>query len=211
MRKDLALLRSVIHTQLTAESFLCGDWLIVQDCIPWDLQEYFELPMAGVPGSWQFWNLGIGSTASGASFHVHARALNLLTVGTKRWFLHAPAAAAYSTKPMFDWLRDDFEGPVLHHAGASSPAQERRPEVASQVEFLQHAGDIVVLPKWVGHATVCLGDCVSLSHVKTTTRGATIGTNPPGPFEDSLFSAAEHANLLQNEARMLPLVNDKYF
>ena len=183
---------------------------IVQHCIPWDLQAYFELPMAGLPGSWQFWNLGIGSTASGASFHVHARALNLLTVGTKRWFLHAPAAAAYSTKPMFDWLRDDFEGSLLH-PNSSSSAQEQRSQVVSRVEFLQHAGDIVVLPKWVGHATACIGDCVSLSHVMTTRRGATIGRNPPGPFEDSLFDAVQHANLIQNEARMLPLVNDKYF
>jgi len=108
-------------------------------CLPWQLQELLSLPPAAMPGSWSEYTFGIGGAGSGAPFHAHEAAINVVVTGTKRWFLYPPAQAEYTTKPIFEWLRDDY--PHL--------APESRP-----IEMIQRAGDVVILPALWGHATV---------------------------------------------------------
>lgn len=74
----------------------------------------------------------------------------MLVHGTKRWLLFPPNRATYSTVPIFDYLRDNYTVDIA----------ARKP-----IEFLQHAGEIVILPAWYAHATVCVGDCMALSRV----------------------------------------------
>ena len=85
------------------------------------------------------YTIGIGGAGSGAPFHAHEAAVNIVIVGTKRWFLYPPAQADYTTEPIFDWVRDTY--PTLSAA--------RRP-----IEMLQQAGDVVILPPLWGHATI---------------------------------------------------------
>lgn len=92
--------------------------------------------LAGCNGRYTF---GIGGAGSGAPFHAHEAAVNVVIVGTKRWFLYPPAQADYTTEPIFDWLRDTY--PTL--------PPDRRP-----IELLQQAGDVVILPPLWGHATI---------------------------------------------------------
>ena len=150
-----------------------------------ELQRYLDVPAKDKRGSWLHWNLGLGGEGSGASFHFHAKAVNLLVSGRKRWFLQPPAQATYSTVPIFEWLqRSEFNS-------------DRVEKDDRAVEFIQHPGDIIILPRWVGHATACIEDCVSLSHVMKASARHLTG-NPAGPFEDSPFTASEHREVLSS-------------
>eukprot|EP00750_Incisomonas_marina_P033573 INCI9903.3.p1 GENE.INCI9903.3~~INCI9903.3.p1 ORF type:complete len:914 (+),score=125.08 INCI9903.3:211-2952(+) len=141
----------------------------ILQCIPFELQEYLNLPPAGLPGAWRQWTLGFGSSGSGAPLHVHESAVNLVVYGTKRWFVYPPNRAEYSSMPIFEWLRD-----VYPHLSA-----EQKP-----LEFVQRTGDIVFLPPWWGHATVSIGDCISLSRVLANPAENPDNRSPPGPLED---------------------------
>ena len=153
-----------------------------------ELQRYLDVPAGEKRGSWLHWNLGLGGEGSGASFHFHAKAVNLLVSGRKRWFLQPPAQATYSTVPIFEWLQ---------HGDLNSDREENTEEEEDgrAVEFIQHPGDIIILPRWIGHATACIEDCVSLSHVMKASARHRTG-NPAGPFEDSPFSAREHRDII---------------
>ena len=184
-----------MHEQ-TASSFMPSDATPLREllhCIPFELQDYFGLPPAGVcwvcigrdttfllvsrdvktspclvcfavsglPGAWRQWTFGFGTSGSGAPFHLHEQAINLVIQGTKRcvcvhckethagdrgmmcltpmllpqrwWFLYPPNAGEYKTEPVFEWLRDEY--PNL--------PPERRP-----LELIQRSGDLVFLPAW---------------------------------------------------------------
>ena len=75
-------------------------------CLPWRLQELLSLPPASMPGAWSEYTFGLGGAGSGAPFHAHEAAVNVVVTGTKRWFLYPPSAAEYTTQPIFEWLRD---------------------------------------------------------------------------------------------------------
>ncbi len=74
--------------------------------------------------------------------------------GTKRWLLYPPSRSTYSTVPVFDFLRGDY----------TTLPERQRP-----IELLQRQGEILVLPSWYGHSTVCIGDCMALSRVLENT------------------------------------------
>ncbi len=52
--------------------------------------------------------------------------------------------------PMFEWVRDVY--PTL-------------PPALRPIEFIQEAGDVVVLPSWWAHATVSVGDTLGFFKV----------------------------------------------
>lgn len=49
---------------------------------------------------------------------------------------------------------------------------------------MQQTGDIVILPAWWSHATVSIGDSLSLSRVVSNPSENPEQRNPPGPLED---------------------------
>ena len=50
----------------------------VLHCLPKELQDYLHLPPAGMPGAWTHWTVGMGSSGSGAPFHMHDVAVNVV-------------------------------------------------------------------------------------------------------------------------------------
>lgn len=83
----------------------------------------------------------LGSANSGAPFHIHADAINVITKGRKKWFIAPPIQALYSRKHIAQWLKEDYE----------AIAKEKRP-----LECVQEEGDIVYIPFDWGHATINL-------------------------------------------------------
>lgn len=178
----------------------------MQGCIPWDLQEYFYLPVAGLPGAWLNWNFGVGGSGSGASFHFHAEAINILTAGYKRWYIWPPIKSFYSTQPLFNWLRDNYTFSTKRSQSKVQPVKENEfyETVFAPIEFVQRPGEIVILPKWVGHATACLGECLSLSRViqsPMNLRARKIN----GPFENSRFTPLQHQQIMNLRSRLQSL------
>jgi hypothetical protein len=81
----------------------------------------------------------LGSANSGAPFHIHADALNVITMGRKQWWLYPPTQALYSRKHIALWLKEDLAG----------MAEDERP-----LSCVQEAGDIIYVPFDWGHATM---------------------------------------------------------
>ena len=50
----------------------------VLECLPKELQDYLRMPPAALPGAWTHWTIGMGSSGSGAPFHMHDLALNIV-------------------------------------------------------------------------------------------------------------------------------------
>lgn len=87
----------------------------------------------------------VGGVLMGAPFHYHPAATNTLFYGRKLWFLASPADGGWSNEaPYRSLLR------VGVYPGARRCVQE--------------AGDILFVPESWSHATICLTDCVSVSH-----------------------------------------------
>ena len=165
------------------------------ECIPWQLQEYLRLPIPGKPGSWTQWTIGWGGRGSGAPFHLHDMATNLAIIGEKRygvtnrsllchqcqlafifvvlcsWFLYPPSHSTYSIRPVYEWFRTVL--PTL-------PSHEK------PIQFTQQAGDLLLLPGWWAHSTMCVGDCMSVSIVQSNLRAT--DKNPRGMMHEVVFS-----------------------
>eukprot|EP00750_Incisomonas_marina_P003883 INCI13423.1.p1 GENE.INCI13423.1~~INCI13423.1.p1 ORF type:complete len:451 (-),score=62.92 INCI13423.1:1620-2972(-) len=149
----------------------------IMECIPYELQEYFNLPPPGAPGSWNDWTLSLGSTGAGSNFHTHHLAVNVMIHGAKRWFVYPPAASFFSNLPAFEWVRNVY--PTLD-------------EDAKPVEIMQESGDLVILPGWWTHATVNTGDTLAIFKVLENPSFLPGQQNPPGPFEAVEAKADEH-------------------
>ena len=72
----------------------------------------------------------MGPTGAGAPFHYHENALNALLHGRKRWWLKEPSDAVYSVRHPRAWTDDTKDA----------------------CTFVQHAGDVVLVPANWAHA-----------------------------------------------------------
>ena len=95
--------------------------------------------------SYQF-SLGVAN--SGTAWHYHTDAASVLLHGKKRWFFREPAKSVLSNKPPGAWKMsaDDKDTPG-HYDGTGSDV----------LECIQEAGDVVIVPNRVGHATLNIG------------------------------------------------------
>jgi hypothetical protein len=57
----------------------------VLNCLPQELQDYLHLPPAGMPGAWTQWTIGMGGSGSGAPFHMHDVAVNIVLKASATW------------------------------------------------------------------------------------------------------------------------------
>jgi hypothetical protein len=110
----------------------------------------FTLPPALSDLGGQLRQLIIGPPLSGAIPHFHGRAANTLLVGVKLWLVWPPAQAFFADEHVRTW-----------HVGlrnASTIAARPPP-----LQFLQEAGDLVVLPEHWGHAVINLADSIAVA------------------------------------------------
>jgi ankyrin repeat protein len=119
-----------VFESLDANSLLRADADIVADAL------FGSAYDADAVVSVQFY---LGPRGSGAPLHYHGSAWNLLVHGRKRWFLLPPQRAAYSTRPVLEWIERDY-------ARLDPPP----------IEFIQEAGDIVFVPNYWAHAVLNL-------------------------------------------------------
>ena len=69
----------------------------LMQCIPYELQEYFNLVPPQLAGAWSQYTLSMGGAGAGASFHMHEAAINVVVYGTRKWYawLRAVALASF--------------------------------------------------------------------------------------------------------------------
>jgi len=86
----------------------------------------------------------LGPALSGAPFHSHAPAFNVLLYGQKLWHLLPPAADVYSNKHPLASLVDERAGLSPHRSCA----------------IVQNAGDVLYVPRHVSHSVLNLRETV---------------------------------------------------
>lgn len=59
----------------------------LMQCIPYELQEYFNLVPPQLAGAWSQYTLSMGGAGAGASFHMHEAAINVVVYGTRKWYV----------------------------------------------------------------------------------------------------------------------------
>eukprot|EP00750_Incisomonas_marina_P032809 INCI9363.4.p1 GENE.INCI9363.4~~INCI9363.4.p1 ORF type:complete len:970 (-),score=170.10 INCI9363.4:274-3183(-) len=89
----------------------------------------------------------LGPPGSGAPAHWHGAAMNVMAYGRKRWVLTPPFEGTfYSVKPSMDFFQHDLPVLLNQSDATGSPT--------TILNFTQHSGDIVVLPREWGHRFV---------------------------------------------------------
>jgi hypothetical protein len=101
----------------------------------------------------------VGEAATGAPVHWHNSAVNFLWYGRKRWVLFDPEQAFYSVKSSLTFFQNDL--PDIR-------SKERKVFTAAEfeltpLEFVQEAGDIMLLPDYWGHGTLNLETTVGIA------------------------------------------------
>jgi hypothetical protein len=81
----------------------------------------------------------MGDKGTGAPFHVHSDALNLLLTGSKRWWVVPPQHATFSRLHIEAWAQDE---------------PRRASRKVAPLECVQEAGDIMYVPFDWGHAAM---------------------------------------------------------
>ena len=145
----------------------------------------YAFHLSQMAGSWAQWTIGVGADGAGAPLHIHEYALNLVLVGTKRWFAYPPPYSTYSVVPTRRWMNEEyasfFDEELLSQKEQSRMKKwQRRPH-----EFVQRAGDIVILPPQWAHSTISVGDCIAISRVGFNFARQQTRTNPEGLFRES--------------------------
>eukprot|EP00474_Spongospora_subterranea_P008472 CRZ08930.1 hypothetical protein [Spongospora subterranea] len=97
--------------------------------------KYFTAPRVLGDESIHFY---LGQKGSGAPYHQHSDAVNLLTHGKKRWMITPPNDSAYSRVPIHDYVESSGQIPAL--------------------TCEQYAGDAFYVPFDWGHAVLNLED-----------------------------------------------------
>lgn len=90
----------------------------------------------------------LGARWTGAPFHIHADALNLVVSGKKRWWVVPPRDAVWSKRHIHEYVKEGKGGP-----GGGGANDEERP-----MECVQRDGDLVYVPGNWGHAAMNVED-----------------------------------------------------
>ena len=93
-----------------------------------------------------YWQHFVGPAGSGSGAHLHDDAWNTLVYGRERWFLWPPGMSFTSNMPTIEWLRS---------------ADWR--ETSIPFHCTQNAGDILLVPRNWGHATLGIMENVGMA------------------------------------------------
>ncbi|KAG5181537.1 hypothetical protein JKP88DRAFT_263622 [Tribonema minus] len=125
----------------------------------------------------------MGDKGTGAPFHVHSDAINLMLTGSKKWWVLPPRQATFSRMHIKEWaaklctasgdalhaLSADLDS-TLHLLFARAPLGTQTGRLESRdapMECLQNAGDLAYVPFDWGHAAI---NEVSDSHNRSMCR-----------------------------------------
>ena len=132
-----------------------GETDLVQDVLEFG-QAPLPLPpifggggLGAEPTAVQFY---LGGPSTGAPVHFHDDAWNALAFGLKRWFLWEPEDAFYRRDSTMDWAAQHLQ----NHCDTCKLSNDERKgaEYPCPIEFMQHPGDIVYVPRGFAHATL---------------------------------------------------------
>lgn len=99
------------------------------------------------------WQQYIGPIFSGAPFHSHGPALNLLIFGVKQWGLLPPANGIFSSIPPLEELKAQSVG-----------FYEAEAKIYEGVCYVhQHAGEIMFVPRHFSHQTINIAEAVGIA------------------------------------------------
>ena len=114
--------------------------------------------------------LYMGDAGTGAPFHTHIDAWNVLLHGRKRWWLTPPASATTSREPSIDWYTRTYAVPLPFTVAAATTATASaagslpgKQTAGRTFECVQDAGEVLYVPQSWGHATLNLRQSVGLA------------------------------------------------
>jgi len=100
------------------------------------------------------WQQYMGPIFSGAPFHSHGPALNLLIFGSKKWGLLPPANGIFSSIPPLEVLK-------IEHKGGVADVEDK---VSAGICYVnQYAGEMLFVPRHFSHQVINLADSVGLA------------------------------------------------
>ncbi|XP_062506868.1 uncharacterized protein LOC134183374 isoform X2 [Corticium candelabrum] len=88
----------------------------------------------------------LGPRGSGAPFHYHCPAVNVVCYGRKYWFLYPPGQAIYSKVHPFEWLQN-----------------YKQKAQYSLLHCVQHPGDLLFVPAGWTHSVLNLDEVVGMA------------------------------------------------
>ena len=108
--------------------------------------------------------LGVGGPGSGAPFHDHdVLALNVAFAGRKRWLVTRPCRPACRI-PFYQGGAAVYHPQrILREAGLAASALQQLAEGGDTWDCVQHAGEVVFVPKMFLHSTINLDESVAVA------------------------------------------------
>lgn len=115
----------------------------------WKIPELFDETIVNSERYWQFM---MGPVFSGAPFHYHCDAVNVIVHGTKLWWLRPPSDAIYSKlHPLLHWQKEINNSANMTAASSTT------------YQCLQRAGETIYVPRMWSHSVLNLEDTIALA------------------------------------------------
>ena len=108
---------------------------------------------------------GVGGSGSGVNFHQHGAVFLSLLHGRKRWWLRDPAAGRPRFTPgrsTAEWFREEWPAVLRAAAGGAEADDGGAPLPPGYHDCAQRPGEVLYLPPRWWHATMNVGDTVSV-------------------------------------------------
>ena len=113
-----------------------------------------------------------GNKGRGALPHKHTAALNILATGKKRWFLFD----ASSSNPMGERLQKYYYSAYPYKTNTTSSdwldkeystsLKNYKDNGGEVYEFIQEAGDVIIIPNEWSHTVINLDDCLGITLIE---------------------------------------------
>lgn len=125
--------------------------------------------------------LYMGASGSGTPHHFHGAAWNAIAWGRKRWFMHPPSRARYSTVHPLVAIEEKSR------RDSATLAREYKSDDEDALECTQEAGDVIFVPHSWGHAVINLVETVGVAGELATGNILNGGKHPSGDAPPGRF------------------------
>lgn len=99
------------------------------------------------------YQFSLGPPGTGAPFHFHTNALNILVYGRKRWFFKHPHNATYSNTAPLQWYRA-YQSAEQGYQLSDEDARGDHVGFGVALQCVQQPGEVVLIPRDWGHAVL---------------------------------------------------------